>query len=216
MVWSSSSLHFLSVGNRVESYSSCTQNNECSRSCVSQVHSHFWVPCHQITKKCWSVTPNVALQFFCDLPFTGNFVAGSSTNHSCSWTIAAASGSGVSLLAMTVSLFSVVKGGVALATATVGCSKDVLVLDGASNVGHVAVGCVEASIVVKSPSADPSNAPPPVGTVAAVGVSTALTDRMFNLQGRIIVPPRSYAAITNVVVLLVVKFFITSTWVTMP
>ena len=108
---------------------------------------------------------------------------------------------------MTVSLFSVVKGGVALATATVGCSKDVLVFDGASNVGNVAVGCVETSVVVESPSADPSNAPPPVGTVAAVGVGTALTDQMFNLQGQIVVPPRSYAAITNVVVLLVVEFF---------
>ena len=117
---------------------------------------------------------------------------------------------------MTVSLFSVVKGGVALATATVGCSKDVLVLDGASNVGNVDVGCVETSVVVESPSADPSNAPPPVGTVAAVGVGTALTDHMFNLHGRIVVPPRSYAAVTNVVVLLVVEFFITSTWVMMP
>ena len=114
---------------------------------------------------------------------------------------------------MTVSLFSVVKGGVALATATVGCSKDVLVLDAASNVGNVAVGCVETSVVVESPSAHPSNAPPPVGTVAA---GTTLTGRMFNLQGRIVVPPRSYAAITNIVVLLVVEFFITSTWVTMP
>ena len=47
---------------------------------------------------------------------------------------------------MTVSLFSVVKGGVSLATTTVGCSKDVLVLDGASNVGNVAVGCVETSV----------------------------------------------------------------------
>ena len=84
---------------------------------------------------------------------------------------------------MTVSLFSVVKGGVAFATATVGCSKDVLVLDGASNVGNVAVGCVKTSVVVESPSADPSNAPPPVGMVAAVGVGTALTDWMFNLQG---------------------------------
>ena len=117
---------------------------------------------------------------------------------------------------MTMSLFLVVKGGVALVTATVGCSKDVLVLDGASNVGNVAVGCVETSVVVESPSADPSNVPPPVGTVAAVGVGTALTDRMFNLQGQIVVPPRSYAAITKVVVLLVVKFFITSTWVMMP
>ena len=115
-----------------------------------------------------------------------------------------------------VSLFSVVKGGVALATATVGCSKDVLVLDGASNVGNVAVGCIETSVVVESPSVDPSNAPPPVGTVAAVGVGTALPDRMFNLQGQVVVPPRSYAAVTKVVVLLVVEFFITSTWVTMP
>ena len=114
---------------------------------------------------------------------------------------------------MTVSLFSVVKGGVALATATVGCSKDVLVLDGASNVGNVAVGCVETSVVVESLSADPSNAPPPVGMVAA---GTALTDQMFNLQGQIVVPPRSYAAITNIVVLLVVEFFVTSTWVMMP
>ena len=117
---------------------------------------------------------------------------------------------------MTVSLFSVVKGGVSLATATVGCSKDVLVLDGASNVGNVAVGCVETSVVVESPSVYPSNAPPPVGTVAALGVGPALTDRMFNLQGRIVVPPRSYAAVTKVVVLLVDEFFITSTWVTMP
>ena len=117
---------------------------------------------------------------------------------------------------MTVLLFLVVKGGVSLATTTVGCSEDVLVLDRASNVGNVAVGCVETSVVVESPSADPSNAPPPLGTVAAVGVSTALTDRMFNLQGRIVMPPRSYAAVTKVVVLLVVEFFITSTWVTMP
>ena len=84
---------------------------------------------------------------------------------------------------MTVSLFSVVKGGVSLATATVGCSKDVLVIDGASNVGYVAVGCVETSVVVESPSVDPSNAPPPVGTVAALGVGPTLTNRMFNLQG---------------------------------
>ena len=117
---------------------------------------------------------------------------------------------------MTVLLFLVVKGGVSLATATVGCSKDVLVLDGASNIGNVAVGCVETSVVVESPSVDPSNAPPPVGTVGAVGVGTALTDRMFYPQGQIVVPPRSYAAVTNVVVLLVVEFFITSRWVTMP
>ena len=117
---------------------------------------------------------------------------------------------------MTVLLFSVVKGGVSLATATVGCSKDVLVLDGASNVGNVAVGCVKTSVVIEYPSVDPSNAPPPVGMVAAVGVSPALTDQMFNLQGRIVVPPRSYAAVTNIVILLVVEFFITSTWVTMP
>ena len=89
---------------------------------------------------------------------------------------------------MTVLLFSVVKGRVSLATTTVGCSKDVLVLDGASNVGNVAVGCVETSVVVESPSVDPSNAPPAVGTVVAVGVGPALTDQMFNLQGRIIVP----------------------------
>ena len=117
---------------------------------------------------------------------------------------------------MTVSLFSVVKGGVSLATATVGCSKDVLVLDRASNIGNVAVGYVETSVVVESLSVDPSNAPPPVGTAAPVGVGTALTDRMFNLQGQIVMPPRSYAAVTKVVILLVVEVLITSTWVTMP
>ena len=80
----------------------------------------------------------------------------------------------------------------------------------------MAVGGVETSVVVEYPSVAPSNVPPAVVTVAAVGVGTALTDQMFNLQGRIVVPPRSYAAITKVVVLLVVEFLITSTWVTMP
>ena len=87
---------------------------------------------------------------------------------------------------------------------------------GASNIGSVAAGGVVTSVVVESPSVYPSNAPPAVVTVAAVGVGTALTDRMYNLQGRITVPPRSYAAITKVVVLFVVEFLITSTWVTMP
>ena len=117
---------------------------------------------------------------------------------------------------MTLLLFSVVKSGVSLATTTVGSSKDVLVFDRASNVGNVAVGCVETSVVVESLSVDPSNAPPAVVTVATVGVGTALTDQMFNLQGRIVVPPRLYAAITKVIILLVVEFLITSTWVTMP
>ena len=117
---------------------------------------------------------------------------------------------------MILLLFSVVKGGVSLTTATVCSSEDVLVFDGASNVGSVAVGGVVTSVIVKSPSVDPSNAPPAVVTVAAVGVSTTLTDQMFNLQGQIIVPPRSYAAITKVVILLVVEFLITSTWVMMP
>ena len=143
-------------------------------------------------------------------------MAGSSTNHSWSWTIAAASGSGVSLLVMILLLFSVVKGGVSLTTATVGSSEDVLVFDRASNVGSVAVGGAVTSVVVEYPSVDPSNVPPAVLTVATVGVGTALTDRMFNLQGRIVVPPRSYAAVTKVVVLLVVEFLITSTWVMMP
>ena len=84
---------------------------------------------------------------------------------------------------MILLLFSVVKGGVSLNTATVGSSEDVLVFNGASNVGSVAVGGVITSVVVESPSVDPSNAPPAVVTVAAVGVSTALTERMFNLQG---------------------------------
>ena len=143
-------------------------------------------------------------------------MAGSSTNHSCSWTIAAASGSGVSLFAMILMLFLVVKGGVSLTTAAVGSSEDVLVFDRASNIGSVAVGGVVTSFVVEYLSVDPSNEPPPVVTVAAVGVGTALTDRMFNLQGRIVMPPRSYAAIMKVIILLVVEFLITSTWVTMP
>ena len=143
-------------------------------------------------------------------------MAGLSTNHSWSWTVAAASGNGVSLLAMILLLFLVVKGGVSLTTATVGSSKDVLVFDRAPNVGSVAVGGVETSVIVESPSVDSSNAPPAVVTVAAVGIGTADSDRMFNLQRQIVVPPRSYAAITKVVVLLVVEFLITSTWVTMP
>ena len=117
---------------------------------------------------------------------------------------------------MILLLFSVVQGGVSLNTATVGSSEDVLVFDGAPNVGSVAVGGVVTSVVVESLSVDPSNTPPAVVTVAAVGVGTALTDRMFNLQGRIVMPPRSYAAVTKVVVLLVFEFLITSTWVAMP
>ena len=143
-------------------------------------------------------------------------MAGSSTNHSWSWTVAAASGSGVSLLAMILLLFLVVEGGVSLNTATVGSSEDVSVFIGASNVGSVAGGGVVTSVIVESPSVDPSNVPPAVATVAAVGVGTTLTDQMFNLQGQIVIPPRSYAAITKVVVLFVVEFLITSTWVTMP
>ena len=84
---------------------------------------------------------------------------------------------------MILLLFLVVKGGVSLNTATVGSSKDVLVFDGASNVGSAAVGGVVTSVVVESPSVDPINVPPAVVTVAAVGVGTALTDRMFNLAG---------------------------------
>ena len=108
------------------------------------------------------------------------------------------------MLAMILLLFLVVKGGVSLNTATVGSSEDVLVFNRASNVGSVAVGGVVTSVIVEYPSVDPGNAPPAVVTVAAVGVSTALTDQMFNLQGRIVVPPRSDAAITKVVILLVV------------
>ena len=92
----------------------------------------------------------------------------------------------------------------------------VLVFVRASNVGSVAAGGVVTSVLVDSPSVDPSNAPPAVVTVATAGVVTALTDQMFNLQGQIVVPPRSYAAVTKVIVLFVVKFLITSTWVTMP
>ena len=84
---------------------------------------------------------------------------------------------------MLLLLFSVVKGGVSLNTATAGSSEDVLVFDGASNVGSMAVGGVITSVIIESLSVDPSNAPPAVVTVAAVGVGTALTDRMFNLQG---------------------------------
>ena len=84
---------------------------------------------------------------------------------------------------MILLLFSVVKGGVSLNTAAVGSSEDVLVFDGASNVGSVAVGGVITSVIVESPSVDPSNAPPAVVTVGAIGVGTALTDQMFNLQG---------------------------------
>ena len=117
-------------------------------------------------------------------------MAGLSSNHSWSWTIAATSGSGVSLFAMILLLFLVVKGGVSLNTATVGSSEDVLVFDRASNVGSVAVGGVVTSVIVESPSVDPSNVPPAVETAATVGVGTGLTDRMFNLQGRIVVPPQ--------------------------
>ena len=143
-------------------------------------------------------------------------MVGSSTNHSWSWTVAADSGSGVLLFAMRLLLFSVVKGGVSLNTATVGSSEDVLAFVGAYNVGSVGAGGVVTSVVVESPSVDASNVPPTVVTVATVGGGTALTERMFNLEGRIVVPPRSYAAITKVVVLFVVAFLITSTWVTMP
>ena len=117
---------------------------------------------------------------------------------------------------MILLLFSVVKGGVSLNTTTVGSSEDVLVFDGASNVGSVAVGGVVTYVIVESLSVDPSNVPPTIVTVVTVGVGTALTDQMFNLPGRIIVPPRSYAAITNIILLLVVEFLITSTWVMMP
>ena len=117
---------------------------------------------------------------------------------------------------MRLLLFSVVKGGGSLNTTTVGSSNNVLTFVGASNVGSVAAGGVVTSAVVESPSVYPSNAPPAVVTVDTVGVSTALTDRMFNLQGRIVVRPRLYAAITKVIVLFVVEFLITSTWVTMP
>ena len=84
---------------------------------------------------------------------------------------------------MILLLFLVVKGGVSLNTAAVGSSKDVLAFVGASKVGSVAAGGVITSVVVELPSVDPSNAPPAVVTVAAVGVSTALTDQMFDLQG---------------------------------
>ena len=120
------------------------------------------------------------------------------------------------MFAMILLLFLVVKGGGSLNTATVGSSEDVLMFVGASNVGSVAGGGVINSVVVEYPSVDPGNAPPAVVTVAAVGLSTALTHQMFNLQGQIVVPPRSYAAITKVVVLFVVEFLITSTWVMMP
>ena len=71
---------------------------------------------------------------------------------------------------MILLLFSVVTGGVSLTTATVGSSEDVLVFDGASNIGSVAVVGVVTSVIVEYPSVDPSNAPPAVVTVAAVGV----------------------------------------------
>ena len=82
--------------------------------------------------------------------------------------------------------------------------------------GSMAARGVVTSVIVESPSVDPSNAPPAVVTVAAVGVSIALTGQMFNLQGRIVTPPRLYAAITKVIVQFVVEFLITSTWVMMP
>ena len=61
----------------------------------------------------------------------------------------------------------------------------------------MAAGGVITSVVVESLSVDPSNVPPAVVTVATVGVGTTLTDRMFNLQGRIVIPPRYYAAVTE-------------------
>ena len=90
---------------------------------------------------------------------------------------------------MILLLFLVVEGCVSLNTATVGSSEDVSVFDGASNVGSVAAGCVVTSVVVESPSVDPSNAPPAVVTVAAVGVGSALTDQMFNLRDKLSFPP---------------------------
>ena len=125
-------------------------------------------------------------------------------------------GSGVSLFVMILLLFSVVKGGGSLNTTTVGSSNDASAFVGASNIGSVGAGGVVTSVVVESPSVYPSNTPPAVVTVAAVGVGTALTDRMFNLQGRIVIPPRLYAAVTKVIVLFVVEFLITSTWVMIP
>ena len=139
-----------------------------------------------------------------------------SINHSWSWTVAAASGSGVLLFAMRLLLFLSVKGGVSLTMTTVGSSKDVLASLGASNVGSVGAGGVVTSVIVESLSVDPSNVPAAVVTVAAVGGGTALTEWMFNLEGQIVVPPRSYAALTKVIILFVVAFFITSTWVMMP
>ena len=102
-------------------------------------------------------------------------MAGSSTNHSWSWTIAAASvyrGSGVSLFAMILLLFLVDKGGVSLSTATVGYSNNASTFVGGSNVDSVAAGVVVTSVIVESPSVDPSNGPPAVMTVATVGVGT--------------------------------------------
>ena len=122
----------------------------------------------------------------------------------------------MSLFVMIWLLFLVVKGGGSLNTTTVGSSEDVSAFVRASNVDSVAAGGVVTSVVVESPSVDPINAPPAAVTVAAVGVGTTLTDRMFNLQGRIVIPPRSYAAVTKVIVLFVVEFLITSTWVMMP
>ena len=87
----------------------------------------------------------------------------------------------MSFFSIILLLFSVVKGGHSLNTTTVDSSKDVLVFVGASNVGTVAAGGVITSVVVESPSVDPSNAPPAVVTVATVGVSTALTDQTLNL-----------------------------------
>ena len=87
------------------------------------------------------------------------------------------------MFAMILLLFSVVKGGGSLNTATVGSSKDVSAFVRASNIGSVAAGGVVTSVVVESLSVDPSNVPPAVVTVATVGVGTTLTDQMFNLQG---------------------------------
>ena len=82
---------------------------------------------------------------------------------------------------MILLLFLVVKGGVSLNTATEG--SFVLAFVGASNIGSVPAHGVVTSVIVESPSVDPSNVPTAVVTVAAVGVGTALTDQMINLRG---------------------------------
>ena len=91
---------------------------------------------------------------------------------------------------MILLLFSVVEGGGPLNNATVGSSNDASTFVGASSLGFMAAHGVITSIVVESPSVDPSNAPPAVVTVAAVGVGIALTGQTFNLQGQIVIPPR--------------------------